>query len=136
MLNQAMLQIDQNYVIDFLVELLNIPSPTGFTNQVQSFINAQLVQLGLGAEQTNKGAEVATLTGKSEASPRAVTAHVDTLGAMVRAINPNGRLQLTKVGGFGWPSTGGRKWLTRSRDPAPTLWAAWTRLLRYSRQLG
>ena len=31
-----------------------------------------------------------------------MTAHVDTLGAIVRAVKPDGRLKLDRIGGFPW----------------------------------
>jgi putative aminopeptidase FrvX len=34
----------------------------------------------------------------------ALTAHVDTLGAVVKEIKPNGRLKLSRIGGIQWPS--------------------------------
>ena len=43
---------------------------------------------------------------KSDA-PRALTAHADTLGAMVKQIKPNGRLMMTKIGGFAWNTVEG-----------------------------
>jgi len=43
---------------------------------------------------------------KAEA-PRALTAHTDTLGAMVKEIKSNGRLKLTKIGGFAWNTVEG-----------------------------
>ena len=65
--------------------------------------------------RTRKGALVVTLCGDPstelrQAQPggpggdgaRAVTAHVDTLGAMVKEIKSNGRLKLTRIGGFPW----------------------------------
>ena len=33
---------------------------------------------------------------------RYVTAHVDTLGAIVRAIKPDGRLKMDRIGGYPW----------------------------------
>ena len=39
--------------------------------------------------------------------PRGLTAHVDTLGAMVKEIKANGRLKLTKIGGFAWNTVEG-----------------------------
>ncbi len=50
--------------------------------------------------RTRKGALVARWEGKESSSPRALTAHVDTLGAMVKEIKPNGRLKLTRIGGL------------------------------------
>jgi len=39
-------------------------------------------------------------TGQAADMPRALTAHVDTLGAMVKEIKPNGRLAITRIGGL------------------------------------
>ena len=94
--------IDTDYLTDFLVGLLNTPSPTGDTECGIAYVESALHQLGLETRRTVKGALVATLAGKSEAEPRAVTAHVDTLGAMVKEIKPNGRLVLTQIGGYAW----------------------------------
>jgi putative aminopeptidase FrvX len=43
-----------------------------------------------------------TWPGESDAPARALTAHVDTLGGMVKEIKPNGRLKLTQIGGYPW----------------------------------
>ena len=94
--------IDTDYLTDFLVGLLNTPSPTGDTECGIAYVESALHHLGLETRRTVKGALVATLAGKSEAEPRAVTAHVDTLGAMVKEIKPNGRLVLTQIGGYAW----------------------------------
>ena len=94
--------IDTDYLSDFLVGLLNIPSPTGDTERGVAYTEQALHQLGVETRRTIKGALVATLEGKSEASPRAVTAHLDTLGAMVKEIKVGGRLVLTQMGGYAW----------------------------------
>jgi len=52
--------------------------------------------------RTRKGALVAEWPGRSEAAPRALTAHADTLGAMAKEIKSNGRLKLTKIGVYAW----------------------------------
>ena len=84
----------QDYLVDFLVKLLNIPSPTGFTEDAIAFVEKELAQFGqLELSRTRKGALVAKWVGKNDDAPVALTAHVDTLGAMVKEIKPNGRLQ-------------------------------------------
>ena len=94
--------IDTDYLTTFLVGLLNTPSPTGDTEQAIAYTEAALRELGLETRRTVKGALVATLEGRSQTEPRAVTAHVDTLGAMVKEIKANGRLALTQIGGYAW----------------------------------
>ena len=51
---------------------------------------------------TGKGALLATWKGISDDAPRALTAHADTLGAMVKEIKPSGRLKLTQLGNYMW----------------------------------
>ena len=86
-----MMQIDQDYLNTFLVGLLNTPSPTGDAEQGIAYTEAALRTLGLETRRTVKGSLVATLEGHASGEPRAVTAHVDTLGAMVKEIKSNGR---------------------------------------------
>jgi putative aminopeptidase FrvX len=94
--------IDRGFITQTLVELLNIPSPTGATQKVVQFISEQLKTQGYDPQATVKGGLLVKLNGQKNDSPRALTAHVDTLGAMVKEIKSNGRLLLTQIGGFAW----------------------------------
>lgn len=111
--------IDSQYLIEFLTGLLNTPSPTGFTHQAIAFTEEALRKLpGLALSKTRKGALVATWAGDQSDSPRALTAHVDTLGAMVKEIKSNGRLKLTKIGGFAWNTVEGEGcWIFPQNNP-------------------
>ena len=101
-------QIDSEYLLNLLINLLNTPSPTGFTGDVIDLVSQNMADFSfLSPELTRKGALVATWEGTSNDSPRALTAHADTLGAMVKEIKSNGRLKLTKIGGFAWNTVEG-----------------------------
>ena len=94
---------NQTYLTEILLELLNIPSPTGYTDQVVGYLEEQLAAYpDLVLQRTAKGGLVASWDGKEKTAPRGLTAHVDTLGAMVKEIKPNGRLKLTQLGGYSW----------------------------------
>lgn len=94
---------DQAYLNEILLELLHIPSPTGYTDQVISYLERQLAAFpDLILRRTAKGALVASWAGEGKTALRGLTAHVDTLGAMVKEIKPNGRLKLTQLGGYSW----------------------------------
>lgn len=86
--------------ITTLFELTNIASPTGHTEAIMSYITERFTKMGLTVIPTNKGNRIVTITGKNNTEHRLLTAHVDTLGAMVKEIKPNGRLALSLVGGF------------------------------------
>jgi putative aminopeptidase FrvX len=97
--------IDTASLLSFLAGLLNTPSPTGFTERAIAFTEQALS--GLELRRTRKGALVAFWRGQRNDAPRALTAHVDTLGAMVKDIKSSGRLKLTKLGGFAWNTVEG-----------------------------
>ena len=90
--------IDMAYLKGILSELLCIPSPSGFTDQVVLFVCRELERLGIGYELTRRGAIRADLPGRQYSPDRAIVSHLDTLGAMVKSLKPNGRLELVMIG--------------------------------------
>lgn len=89
-----------NETMKLIEQLTTIPSPSGNTNRIICFIEKYLDQLGYTHKRNHKGGLIITVKGEETSAHRFVTAHVDTLGAMVRAIKPDGRLKLDLVGGF------------------------------------
>jgi len=94
--------IDEDYLKEKLIALLNIHSPSGFTDQIVHFIGHELQELGIAYNVTRRGAIRATLPGHQGTCDRAVLAHLDTIGAMVCNLKANGRLALAPIGT--WPS--------------------------------
>lgn len=97
--------------IDYLVRLTNTPSPTGYTTAMMDYIQSEMAGFGYQAVKTAKGGVMVSVAGADESKHRVVTAHLDTLGAMVRAIKPDGRLKMDLIGGFGYPSIEGENCL-------------------------
>jgi putative aminopeptidase FrvX len=96
-------EIDTPFLLDFLTRLLNTPSPTGMAEPAVSLCEQTFKAFpSLKLNRTRKGALAASLGGRSEEGPRALTAHADTLGAMVKEVKSNGRLKLSRIGGFVW----------------------------------
>jgi peptidase M42 family hydrolase len=89
---------DMNYLRKVLLEMLAIPSPTGFTDTIVRYVAECLDNLGIPYELTRRGTLRATLKGKRSSPDRAVSSHLDTIGAIVRTIQDNGRLGLAPVG--------------------------------------
>ncbi len=95
--------VNSSYLLQFLTELLNSPSPTGFTEAGIACVERALsVFPGLELARTRKGALGVRWAGVKLGAYRVLTAHVDTLGAMVKEIKPNGRLRLSLIGGYAW----------------------------------
>ena len=99
--------INSNYLLNFLANLLNTPSPTGFTEQAIALCEATFASMPVSLARTRKGALQITWPGQRQDAPRGLTAHADTLGGMVKEIKANGRLKLTKIGGFAWNTVEG-----------------------------
>jgi putative aminopeptidase FrvX len=90
-------------VVSFLVGLLNTPSPTGYTVEAIEYVRRAWSRFAfLNISETPKGALLATWRGQAEDAPRGLTAHIDTLGLMVKGIKPNGRLKAVALGGLLW----------------------------------
>jgi putative aminopeptidase FrvX len=94
--------INQEYLRKVLIELLQTPSPTGYTEDVILKVRQYLEELGFSPQISPKGTLISTWNGDDSSQTRALTAHVDTLGAMVKEIKDNGRLKLTPIGGYAW----------------------------------
>jgi len=88
-------------MLNFLMRLLNTPSPTGDVEPAMAVTAEAFNELPVTLSRTRKGGLVITWDG-DVSHPRALTAHNDTLGAMVREIKSNGRLKLTQIGGYDW----------------------------------
>ncbi|WP_400247770.1 M42 family metallopeptidase [Niallia sp. JL1B1071] len=102
-----MIHIDQKEYLAVLERLLNVTSPSGNTEAIIQLMEKYLHDANISTYKNNKGGLIATLPGKITDKQRMLTAHVDTLGAMVKEIKPNGRLRLDLIGGFTYNSIEG-----------------------------
>ncbi|MBK8551665.1 MAG: M42 family metallopeptidase [Ignavibacteria bacterium] len=101
-------------IVSTLESILKINSPTGYTLEVISYIedlfrDNQKVFI----TKTNKGSLLISFT----ENPRLIiTGHVDTLGAMVKEIKPDGTLEITMLGGYPLNSFEGEYVTVRNSD--------------------
>ncbi len=91
-------EIDQDYLIKTLLTLLEIPSPSGYTDRVVHRVGEEIEQLGVPFALTRRGAVRVKLEGAATSPARAIMSHLDTLGAMVKNLKPNGRLEIVPIG--------------------------------------
>jgi peptidase M42 family hydrolase len=90
--------LDSDYLRDMLLRLLEIPSPSGYTDGIVRFVTDELERIGAHVELTRRGAIRATLKGRQPSPDRAVVSHIDTLGALVKELKGNGRLRIAPIG--------------------------------------
>ena len=101
-------------ITDNIKELCSIPSPTGFTQVIEDYLKEMFKEMGYAVFQTKKGSIRVTLGG--EGNPLLLSAHIDTLGAMVKAVKDNGRIRITKLGGFPENNIEGENCIIHTRD--------------------
>ena len=98
---------NENIIKNYLDTILNIGSPTGYTDNIMNFIKDDLRKNNILFNETNKGALIVSLKGKDDSYQRTFSAHVDTLGAMVKAIKASGTLAVVPIGGYMMTSVDG-----------------------------
>jgi putative aminopeptidase FrvX len=94
--------VNEKRIVELIKDLVNIPSPSGNAEKAIAYTEAFFNEKGIPTRRTRKGMLFASIEGKDNTKQRLLTAHVDTLGAMVKEIKSSGRLSLTNIGGFPW----------------------------------
>ncbi|MBM3315260.1 M42 family metallopeptidase, partial [candidate division WOR-3 bacterium] len=87
-----------DYLVEQLVRLVKTPSLAGHTGAAVRLLEHELGRAGVAHRRTGRGALLATVEGREPGPQRALTAHVDTLGAMVKEVRDDGTLLFTPVG--------------------------------------
>jgi len=101
-------------ILDFAKTIISIPSPSGYTIDVISYLEKETAKLGYEHYLTKKGNLVVEVKGKTDYTV-GLSGHVDTLGAMVRSIMSDGNLKFTAIGGPIWPTLDGEYCTIKTR---------------------
>lgn len=96
-----------DYTIKIFEDLVKIPSPTGDTGFAVDYLAHLLKEMGIKTDFTKKNAIIATIPGRVREKNKVISAHVDTLGGMIKEIKSNGRLKISQIGSFSWNSIEG-----------------------------
>lgn len=89
-----------DYILSETQKILAIDSPSGFTRNVADYVLSAYRALGYEPVQTVKGGVFCEIGGADTKDALLMEAHIDTLGAMVSEIRPNGYLALSPIGGM------------------------------------
>lgn len=94
--------MDTKTIISYIEELCTRPSPTGFTKKCEKYLMEEFKKLGYEPYQNNKGNIIVPIyeNKNNKNDGLLLSAHIDTLGLMIRSIKEEGGLQVTTLGGF------------------------------------
>ncbi len=99
--------MNEQILAEYAKTLLNIDSPTGYTQPAIDWIEQQVRSLGYASYRNAKGNLIVEIQGPADKPAVALSAHTDTLGLMVRAIKKDGKLAFTRLGGPCLPTLDG-----------------------------
>lgn len=109
--------MEHNYFdLKILEEILNIPSPTGYTKYMLNYLQKTLNDMNIEYKISNKGALLATIKGKDSNKSITFSSHIDTLGALVSNIKSNSRLSINQIGGYMINSVEGENVIIHTRN--------------------
>jgi len=104
-----------DYFKGVLREILAIDSPSGFTAAAVERLGEMARELGYEGRRTRKGNLVVRVPGMSDETV-GISAHVDTLGLVVRGFKDDGTLSFSQVGGAILPTLDGEYCRIRTRS--------------------
>ncbi len=82
----------------YAADLFAIDSPTGFTDRAADYVCEEAARLGFECRKNRIGSVIVTVPGEKDDAPVALSAHIDTLGLVVRSITSDGQLMLSALG--------------------------------------
>lgn len=89
----------KDYTVSVLKNILSCDSPTGFPVMITDALDKIISEMGFSVKVSNKNVIGVSVKGRSTKKKIAVSAHVDTLGAMVRSVSSDGKIKFTRLGG-------------------------------------
>ena len=104
-----------NEILEFAKKILAIPSPSGYTKEIISYLKNTSDILGYHSYTTKKGNLIIEVPGKTN-HILGLSGHVDTLGAMVRSFKSDGSHKFTTIGWPIWPTLDGEYCIIKTRN--------------------
>ena len=91
------------YLFNQISEMVFCHSPSGVEYEIDTYLTVRLKALGISYRQDEAGNLIAKIAGKDSSRSIAITAHKDEIGAIVKKVRPDGKVEVRKLGGsFPW----------------------------------
>lgn len=109
-------EIDPEYLLDTLHELVEVESPVGYYPEIHEWLRETLAEMGYEMTTDNKATAYVRVPGRSAERTVCLGAHLDTIGLVVRGFNDDGTLRVRQLGGINYASIEGETCLVHCRD--------------------
>lgn len=103
-------------ILSYFGRIINVPSPVSYYVKMNPVISELAGELGYTATFDHKKTAYITLDGEDNSKTVLVGAHLDTLGLIIRAIDPDGMIRVRELGGVNYASLEGETVTVHTRD--------------------
>lgn len=107
---------DRDYFKNCFQTLINTPSPVGYYIEGNPLLQKLAGELGHTVTFDQRGTAYITLDGQDNSKTVMIGAHMDTLGLIVRRIDPDGIIRVRQLGGINYHSIEGETVTIHTRD--------------------
>ncbi|MBQ8276378.1 MAG: M42 family metallopeptidase [Clostridia bacterium] len=108
--------VDQAYLYESFRRIVSVPSPVGYSRELNPVLAEMAAELGHAVTYDNKSTAYITIDGEDNSKTVLIGAHADTIGLMVRCIEANGMLKIRRLGGVSFTSMEGETVTVHTRD--------------------
>lgn len=108
--------IDMQYLLESFRRIVNTPSPVGFYALLNPVLEKMAEELGYSITRDRRGDPYIILEGMDNSKTVMIGAHADTVGMVVRRIDPDGKLRIRALGGANFNSMEGSSVTVHTRD--------------------
>lgn len=108
--------IDEKFIIDCFKDIVGVPSPVGYYVKLNPVLEKYAAKFGKTVTYDNKSTAYITLEGEDNSKTVLIGAHADTLGMVVRTVDPNGMIRVRQLGGLNFGSLEGESVTVHTRD--------------------
>ena len=109
-------QVNYEFFKECFQTLVNTPSPVGYYVQGNPLLKKLAADFGYEITTDQRGTSYITLDGMDNSKTVMIGAHMDTIGLIVRAIDPDGMIRVRQVGGINYHSIEGETVTIHTRD--------------------
>lgn len=109
-------EIDNGYLLETFRTLVEVPSPVGYYVRINPVMEKVAKELGFEASFSQPGTVYITVDGQDNSKTVLIDAHLDTIGLLVRKIDDNGMLRVSRLGGVNFSSAEGSSVTIHARD--------------------
>ncbi|MBQ7873628.1 MAG: M42 family metallopeptidase [Oscillospiraceae bacterium] len=99
--------VDEKFIVDCFKDIVGVPSPVGYYVKMNPVLEKYAAKFGKTVTYDNKSTAYITLDGEDNSKTVLIGAHVDTLGMVVRTVEPNGMIRVRQLGGLNFSSLEG-----------------------------